>query len=216
VGVFREARRAAIECLYLEVAVSSRASLLAGSHGLRLVDVRLLLDRDLDIVKPLSKAVSAVEVGPPRVEDAAELERIAEKGSRVSRYYRDPAFRRHSGRLYRRWIAESCRGWADVVLVARRCGQPVGFITCKLPKASPGCGRIDLVCVEPTHAGHGIGSILVGASLEWFVGQDLRSVEVVTQAHNTTAVRLYERMGFRVRRVSLFYHGWMPRQRHRN
>ena len=69
------------------------------------------------------------------------------------------------------------------------------------------------MCVDPQHAGQGVGSLMVGASVDWFGRQALRRVRVVTQGRNIAALRLYERMAFRVERVSLFYHGWLPPHR---
>lgn len=212
--VLQETRSAAIECLYLELGVESTGeAALATAHGLQLVDVRILLDRDLKAANPTTAAAPGIDIGPLHDADLSRLEPIAERCSRVSRYYADPRFRRHAARLYRRWIAEACKGWADAVLVARRHGEPVGFITCKRDAVSPECGRIDLVCVDPQHAGQGVGSLMVGASFDWFGRQALRRVRVVTQGRNIAALRLYERMAFRVERVSLFYHGWLPPHR---
>jgi GNAT superfamily N-acetyltransferase len=209
--ILQEARSAGIECVYLELGVESLGeAALATAHGLQLVDVRILLDRDLKAVNPTTAAAPGIDIGPPHDAELSRLGPIAERCSRVSRYYADPRFRRHAARLYRRWIVEACHGWADAVLVARRHGEPVGFITCKRDAVSPECGRIDLVCVDPQHAGQGVGALMVGASVEWFGRQALRRVRVVTQGRNIAALRLYERMAFRVERVSLFYHGWLP------
>jgi GNAT superfamily N-acetyltransferase len=54
-----------------------------------------------------------------------------------------------------------------------------------------------------------VGTALVQAALDWFRGQGLYSAQVVTQARNVPAQRLYQQMGFFTRRMTLYYHKWL-------
>jgi len=56
--------------------------------------------------------------------------------------------------------------------------------------------------------GHGIGGELVAAGLQWFFDRGAGVVRVVTQGSNRSAIRLYERAGFSISRVDLWFHWW--------
>jgi hypothetical protein len=45
-------------------------------------------------------------------------------------------------------------------------------------------------------------------ALRWFTENRLNRVEVVTQARNFTAQRLYQRSGFVTANVQLWFHKW--------
>ena len=117
----------------------------------------------------------------------------------IDRFHSDPSLpREKSDQLYSEWVANSFRGLADIVIVARNGDEPVGFITCKVGRVASDFkyGVFDLVGVEPSEAGRGVGSALVHSALEWFATR-VPSVYVGTQAANNRAVKLYERAGFR-------------------
>jgi GNAT superfamily N-acetyltransferase len=109
--------------------------------------------------------------------------------------------------LYDIWIQRSCEGWADIVHVADLEGEPVGFISCHLD-AALARGRIGLVGVSSLVQGRGIGSELVRSAMRWFAEQGAKHVEVATQGRNRAAQRLYEREGFRLQQLRLWYHKW--------
>ena len=111
--------------------------------------------------------------------------------------------------LYETWIRRSCEGYADAVLVAETGGGPAGYITCHL-SGSPPAGSIGLVGVGGDARGAGTGTTLVGAAIEWFQGRGVQEVSVVTQGRNLAAQRLYQRAGFRIQAVELWYHKWFP------
>lgn len=61
-------------------------------------------------------------------------------------------------------------------------------------------GHITQVCVAPSHQGTGLGYELVRRSLLALAANGCRTASLTVTASNHTAIRLYERMGFRTRR----------------
>jgi ribosomal protein S18 acetylase RimI-like enzyme len=62
-----------------------------------------------------------------------------------------------------------------------------------------GWTEISAVCTAPTHRGHGMASRLVGTLIDRIQGRSER-VFLHVLTHNTGAIRLYEELGFRIRR----------------
>ena len=60
-------------------------------------------------------------------------------------------------------------------------------------------GYLQRLAVHPDRHGHGIGTALVGDSLDWCHRKGCRSVLVNTQEANQRALSLYEHLGFRLR-----------------
>jgi mycothiol synthase len=92
------------------------------------------------------------------------------------------------------------------ILVAERAdgGEVVG--TVKVLYAPPGKGRraglIFYLAVHPAHRGYGLGAALVLAALLDLQERGHTEAELYTNPALTTAVRLYERLGFTVVRRS--------------
>jgi len=202
-----------IDCVYLLSDVSDQSTIeSAESAGFRLVDIRMTLD-----VK-LSDAVSAA-VGPAHgvvraasPDDVAALKAIARQSHRETRFYADGHFDpRRCDDMYETWIERSCGGWAERVVVAEVEGAPAGYVTCHV--RAPGVGQIGLVAVEASRRGLGLGLVMLDAALHWLVSKNVTNVSVVTQARNVKAVRVYQRAGFSVASIQLWYHKWVARSR---
>jgi len=141
---------------------------------------------------------SKEEIGLARRNDAKALIKLGGSVFTIDRFHADPHIpSKASDQLYSKWVANSLRGLADVVLVARVHEEIAGFITCKLHQINEDCkyGVIDLVAVSPSYRGKGIGSHLVRSALDWFRPR-VPTVYVGTQGANLGAIRLYEKSGF--------------------
>ena len=55
--------------------------------------------------------------------------------------------------------------------------------------------------IVPEHRGHGLGSVLLERSLAGFYDQGIKFVTLEVTSHNTGAIRLYRRMGFKTMRT---------------
>jgi ribosomal protein S18 acetylase RimI-like enzyme len=71
---------------------------------------------------------------------------------------------------------------------------------CLASMVADGIGHITQVCVDPTHRNTGLGYELLRRSLLSLGARGCRSVSLTVTAANQSAIRLYERMGFRTRR----------------
>jgi hypothetical protein len=65
----------------------------------------------------------------------------------------------------------------------------------------PGMGAIQNLGILPRHRGKGLGSALLLQALHGFRLHGLRQARLEVTAHNEGAVRLYQRLGFRRRKV---------------
>jgi ribosomal protein S18 acetylase RimI-like enzyme len=122
------------------------------------------------------------------------------------RFHSDPHFEHEEcDELHEKWIVNCCQGISDEVLIAEdNNGMPIGFITCKTVGRR---GVIDLVGVSPRSQRRGVGSLLLGYSIDWFKGK-VDYIDVGTQCKNVSAMRLYIKNGFLPVSASLTFHKW--------
>ena len=111
-------------------------------------------------------------------------------------------------RLYRAWTQNSCqRRVADTTLVAKtRSGETIGFITAK---TSTRTAAIGLIAVAAKYRGLGIGRSLIESIKNEAVNQHCDSLEVATQLDNVAANWLYQRLGFKTKSITSFFHLWL-------
>ena len=183
---------------------------LAENNGFHLVDVRVTLqyrarEKMLDqVIHP----VNGIIIRPARPKDVAVLQTIARDKYQCSRFYHDNNFPRdRCSALYETWIKVSCEGYADLVLVAELNGEAVGYITCHLDCGQP-AGRIGLVAVDDRVQAMGVGRSLTIDALKWFQLRGVDDIFVVTQGRNYPALYLYNRVGFAISSIQLWYHKW--------
>ena len=207
----RKCQEGSIDCLYyLCDCHDSRSVLLAEKYGFHFVDIRMVFFKHLYISE--TAQVNERDTGDftlreARKEDIDQLRSIASNSYIDSRYYFDRHFPQEiCERFYSDWIARSCDGYADFVIVADRSGKIVGYIAGKMKSHS--MGIITLVGIARHFAGGGIGKALVNASLKWFQEQGVEAVDVVTQGRNYAAQQLYQSCGFKTSKTELWYHKW--------
>jgi GNAT superfamily N-acetyltransferase len=197
------AREHAIDCLYfLARSEDPPTAHAAEQAGFRLMDVRIELGRTAGD----ETVADGVRASVP--DDVPALRAIARVSHRGTRFYADPRFpRARCDDLYDVWIERSCAGWADVVLVADHRGRPAGYVSCHLD-AARASGSIGLIAVAATARQLGLGTTLVHGALAWCAAQGAAKITVATQGRSVGALRLYERCGFRVDSLRLWFHKW--------
>lgn len=92
-----------------------------------------------------------------------------------------------------------------------RDGELCGVVVNKLDPVSPGnkedkVGYLGVIVLHPRKWGIGLGKFLTQVTLELFRKSGVRRVLLDTEATNTAALRLYDKLGFvRVKREFRFY-----------
>jgi len=137
-----------------------------------------------------------------------EMERLAVQSGQYSRFHQDPLFPRELFELlYRRWIDRAVRKEiAREVLVLQKEARVIGMVTLG---EKNGRGDIGLLAVDTMFQRSHIASGLVQDAQHWFREQGFTTGQVVTQAANRPACRLYEKCGYRIETIEDIYHCWL-------
>jgi dTDP-4-amino-4,6-dideoxy-D-galactose acyltransferase len=207
-------RRHRIRCLYFLSQANDPTTLqTAGKHGFGLVDIRVILERNMmdSPAVGCSELPACHSIRPVQPDDLPELQAMARTLHGETRFFKDSHFpRQRAEELYSTWIKLESEGRAKIVLVAASAtNQPLGYISCRL-NANLREGQIGLVGVAPEVRGRGIGKNLVLAATGWFQEQGVHKVTVVTQGINLAAQRLYQQCGYFSQDLHLWYHKWYP------
>jgi dTDP-4-amino-4,6-dideoxy-D-galactose acyltransferase len=206
-GVEAWAQSNAIDCLYLLAEPDPATMHLAGDAGFRFIDIRSTFEVELSQGQ-IGRSEKGCPIRVATLDDVPELRRIAGESHHQTRFYVDGNFPLNAcDELYRIWIERSCKEpcLGSTVLVAEEDSRAIGYISCSL---STNFGEIGLVGVDSIYQGRGWGERLVRRALLWFRNRGAARAIVVTQGSNVSAQRLYERCGFLVSSVRLWYHRW--------
>lgn len=84
-------------------------------------------------------------------------------------------------------------------------GELAGFCWTKVHTDPVSIGEIYVIAVDPDYSGRGLGRQLTIAGLQSLADRGLRAGMLFVDADNSTAVRLYEKLGFRVDHVTRAY-----------
>ena len=198
-----------IDCLYFLADAADQATIAClQAGGFDFVDIRLTLENE---VRSLLN-IQPVEGFRFRLGQAGDLEAllpIAGESYTMSRFYSDQRFNRDkASRMYQTWLGKAfAADNADVVIVAERDGQAVGYVVCHMRKP-PDEANLGLVGVADSARGMGCARGMLQFAGSWLWQRDFERVNVVTQAKNIAAQRTYQRCGFLTRSVELWFHKW--------
>ena len=179
------------------------------ASGFAMVDIRVTMEGPRVLGAREVGGGGEIEVRCFEVDDLDPMLALAARAFGNSRFFRDPWLPKTKAEaLYQEWFRKSCSGeLADMVLVASKAGAPIGFVTGRtIPQTRE--GQIGLLAVRSDAKGSRAGTILVREVLQDLHSRGAASFRVVTQGQNVAAIRLYERCGFRVESVCLWYHKW--------
>lgn len=106
--------------------------------------------------------------------------------------------------------AREAEPWFDPsgFLLHERDGRLAAFCWTKLHPATatdPELGEIYVIAVDPDFAGLGLGTALTLAGLESIATHDVTTGMLYVDESNTTAVKLYDRLGFTTHRIDVAY-----------
>jgi ribosomal protein S18 acetylase RimI-like enzyme len=184
-------------------------------EGAIVTDVLVTYQRDTKNLTPLHVILDGVRITEANSNDEGEVTKIAQSVFKIDHFHSDQQLPgNRSDELYAKWATNSFHGLADVILVAKKGTDMVGFITCKTENLTPKYkyGAIDLVGVTYESRGKGVGRALVAGALKWF-SKRVPTVYVGTQSGNISALRLYESSGFRATSAEATLHLWIPQER---
>lgn len=91
--------------------------------------------------------------------------------------------------------------WFDPAgfLLHERDGRLAAFCWTKVHhEETPPAGEIFVIGVDPDYQGHGIGAPLAYAGFDWLSAQGLTQALLYCESDNHAAMRIYNKMGFRV------------------
>jgi ribosomal protein S18 acetylase RimI-like enzyme len=196
-----------LACVYLELPFQGPELVALGQRpGFHLVDLKTTLAADPSALAGADPPAEIASRALPAW--AAALDPIVLDLARLSRYAFDPRFGpEQARRLYREWLRVALAGeFCSDILAWLEAGVPRGFLTLRRRGGVP---HIDLVGVAADCRGHGVGGHLLRAAAARLARAGERHWRVVTQGHHAAALRFYERLGFTVASVALFYHVWL-------
>lgn len=206
VECFSQARQLGLRCLYFLAAAGDPASWRhATAAGFLPVDVRIELELQQGREPPAARELGAELASRA---DLADLLRLSAHAFGESRFFRDPGFpREKADELFRIWVSRGVQEAGFFTVLERDAGVPAGFVTGRALEA--GRGRIELVAVDASRRGHGVGTRLLASAKAEFFRRALTTLSVATQGSNLGAQRLYQEAGFRTASVGLWLHGWL-------
>jgi hypothetical protein len=184
-------------------------------HGFRMMEALLTFSFRMDRDRPLARA-RGFRVAPCDGSEA-EIAWVRDVAGRVfqqDRFHSDPHIpRERADELHRAWMENSCRGFADVVLIAKdpETGERLGFFTGKvhhLPELPLRFGNLVLGAVAPEGRGRGAFTDLTLGGLEW-ARPRVDVLEIGTQFMNVNASRVYLGAGFRYVRSDVSLRLWL-------
>jgi dTDP-4-amino-4,6-dideoxy-D-galactose acyltransferase len=196
-----------IDCLYYLADPTDLITIhLLQERNFCLVDIRTTLAQILKS-KPKIETVPKIITRAGDFNDVPSLRKLASENHTQTRFFNDPNFGVEKARLlYSTWIENSIRGYADIVMIAEDMNKISGYITGHLN--SDGSGQIGLVGVSKSMRGYGIGELLIRTILFWFYQHGVEKIQVVAQGSNIPALYLYQKTGFFISSVQLWYHKW--------
>jgi dTDP-4-amino-4,6-dideoxy-D-galactose acyltransferase len=187
-----------------------RPSVLAAEeYDFHLADVRMSYRQKLDVqslIKPDLPVGMFFRRGTK--DDVAFLRYIITDLYTHSRYYFDTNFPRDRVQeFYRNWIEKAVYGeFDDLVWVISNSHQPQAL--CSIAYGDERQARIGLFGVNPSVTGQGLGGCLIRSVLATLAECDFEEISVVTQGRNYAAQRLYQRAGFLIDQIEIYYHRW--------
>jgi dTDP-4-amino-4,6-dideoxy-D-galactose acyltransferase len=109
--------------------------------------------------------------------------------------------------LYDLWLINSLnKTIADKTYVIKNDKeQVVSFLTSKIKNNR---GNIGLIATDEKYMGRGYGSKLIAHLHKWYLENNIKCSDVVTQQSNVQACTFYSKIGFSVIKEELVYHWW--------
>jgi dTDP-4-amino-4,6-dideoxy-D-galactose acyltransferase len=199
-------QREKIRCLYFAADGTDAETLQrAFEAGFQFVDVRA--DLECDAPKWGLSSTANLKVRAVSGETLGILQKIARNAHFNTRFFKDLNFDRlRCQSLYEKWIERDFQTGRIFGFFPKNSADLRGYVT--LTKESAQIARIGLIAVEESLRGLGGGRMLLDAAMAASVEMGARKIHVATQGTNVAALKLYEKAGFRVCDVKIWFHRW--------
>ena len=197
-----------IRCLYFSADGSDAETLQrAYKAGFQFVDVRVDLEYDAAIVIESSLSENSL-VRSVTDADLKSLKAIARSAHQDTRFFKDLNFdRAKCAILYEKWIERDFEFGQVLGFFPDNGDVAGGYVTLAKEGES---ARIGLIAVAESLRGRGGGRILLDAAMSAAAQLGAKKIRVATQGTNVAALKLYEKAGFRVCDVKIWFHRWFP------
>lgn len=204
--VFDWAKGEKIDCLYYLVSGLERnATYTAEEHGFHFVDLRVTFTKDLR--KPEKDFIPSWHIRRAVEGDLDTLKEMARSAFPLSRFKVDNHFDAAKADLmYEVWIENDMHLKGHDVWVIDADNQLAAFTSVSVKVG--GKAQIGLVGTREAWRGKGLSLELQRFISEELRNEDILEVEVVTQGRNIPAQNLYQRAGYFVKSIDLWYHKW--------
>jgi dTDP-4-amino-4,6-dideoxy-D-galactose acyltransferase len=133
--------------------------------------------------------------------------KLARSAGKHSRFYLDNNLSQQFDHLYDMWLVNSLnKSLADKTFVIKNEDQQVvSFLTSKIKNER---GSIGLIATNEKYMGRGYGSKLITHLHKWYLENNIKFSDVITQKSNVQACAFYSKLGFSVIKEELVYHWW--------
>lgn len=197
-----------IRCLYF-AANGSNAETLQRAHGagFQFVDVRVDLECDASCGIESSLSENS-PVRPVTEADLESLKTISRSAHQDTRFFKDLNFERSKcAKLYEKWIERDFESGQVLGFFPANPALVGGYVTLAKENVD---ARIGLIALAESLRGRGGGRILLDAAMLAAAESGAKKIRVATQGTNVAALKLYEKAGFRVCDVKIWFHRWFP------
>lgn len=159
-----------------------------------------------DIVNIAKKYVNRYTFRFATPKDALSVASVANEAFVYGRYIADPMLPKGlEKRFYGEWAANSCRGYADVVIVYEKKKETCGFVTGNLSH-SDHSGRIVLLAVRKNRQNSGVGIALLAKLYLWFAERGVHTIRAGTEKPNVKMSRIFRHFGFKIEESGVVLH----------
>jgi dTDP-4-amino-4,6-dideoxy-D-galactose acyltransferase len=198
-----------IRCLYF-AADGSDAQTLQRAHEAEFQFVDIRVDLECDAARVIESSLSENSTVRPVTEaDLESLKAIARSAHQDTRFFKDLNFdRAKCTMLYEKWIERDLELGQVLGFFPDNRAVAGGYVT--LANESREVTRIGLIAVAESLRGRGCGRMLLDAAMLAAAELGAKKIRVVTQGTNVAALKLYEKAGFRVCDVKIWFHRWFP------
>lgn len=199
-------QRENIDCLYyLASGLDKDATGAAENVGFHFVDQRVTFIKDL--LKPERSFIPEWHIRRAVEGDLETLKSMSRNAFHLSRFHVDRHFdQQKADEMYAIWIENDLRTKGHDVWVIDMEGQLGAYTSVSITGQAK--AQIGLAGTQVAWRGKGLS-----LELQRFICHELRDegieeIEIVTQGRNIPAIRLYQRAGYFIQSIDLWYHKW--------